>query len=307
MNSIKVSIIVPCYNSGKFITETLDSITNQTCQDWECIIVDDGSTDETVKVVRHYIYNDSRFRLYTQENQGAPTARNRGVLHAQGEYIMFLDSDDIILENKLLFQLDILENNHDVGVVYCDGYCFTQFDNHCEISEMPVPAKKEFGLVKAQDMFRQLFFANRLTIHSALIRKNIINKYGAFLEDLFHHEDHELWLRIARHGINFYSMPQKLVLYRKQTTSMSTGRANMRLGEARALRIHKHHNAISRYAVRVKERDVLKWLVRDLIKARRFDEAKHYLSYYFSECTNNQCPYIIRGVSLWIRVYITRK
>lgn len=107
----KLSIIVPCYNAGKYLAKTLDSVINQTCHEWECVIVDDGSTDNSIEIYSRYAEQDSRFVTILQENSGAGAARNNGIKIAQGEFILLLDADDWISENCVENVLDFFKEN----------------------------------------------------------------------------------------------------------------------------------------------------------------------------------------------------
>jgi glycosyltransferase involved in cell wall biosynthesis len=112
-----VSIILPTYNRAQLICEAIDSILNQTYQDFQIIVVDDGSTDNTAEVLKSYI---PKIRYIQQENKGPGDARNRGIEDAKGKYIAFLDSDDIWMDFKLEIQVDILERLTDVGFLFSD-------------------------------------------------------------------------------------------------------------------------------------------------------------------------------------------
>jgi len=96
-----VSIIVPCFNYGQFLSEALESLLAQTYPRWECIIVDDGSTDNTKEAVNFYVQKDSRFRYIYQVHRGVSSARNRALKEAAGTYIQFLDADDMLEKDKL--------------------------------------------------------------------------------------------------------------------------------------------------------------------------------------------------------------
>ncbi|MFC7670076.1 glycosyltransferase family 2 protein [Hymenobacter humi] len=113
-----VSIIIPCYNYGWLLAETLDSVLAQTYQQWECIIIDDGSTDTTRVVATSYQARDSRFRYVYQPNGGLSAARNHGLQAATGEYIQFLDADDLLLPQKLELQVALLASHPEYDVVY---------------------------------------------------------------------------------------------------------------------------------------------------------------------------------------------
>lgn len=118
----KVAIIVPCYNQARFLPKAIASIQAQTMPDWECIIIDDGSTDETATIAQTYCEQDKRFRIISKENGGSASARDLGLLHAKGEYIQFLDADDSIAPDKLEEQLDVLEQTKtDICVT---AFCF---------------------------------------------------------------------------------------------------------------------------------------------------------------------------------------
>ena len=95
-----ISIVIPCYNYAHHLSETLESVKSQLLEDWECIIIDDGSTDSTPEVSRVYTNADSRFRYYRQENQGLSAARNAGVKKIKGRFVQFLDADDLISPEK---------------------------------------------------------------------------------------------------------------------------------------------------------------------------------------------------------------
>ncbi|MCK4248925.1 MAG: glycosyltransferase family 2 protein, partial [Candidatus Omnitrophica bacterium] len=118
--SIKVSVIIPVYNSEKFIRETIESVLNQTYYDFEIITVDDGSTDKSADIINSF--NDKRISYVYQKNQGISGARNTAISESKGEYIALLDHDDLWLPQKLEKQIPLLENNDKVGLVYSDCY-----------------------------------------------------------------------------------------------------------------------------------------------------------------------------------------
>ena len=112
----KVSIIIPCYNYGNLILETINSILNQSLQDWEAIIVDDGSTDNTFTVCKDI--NDPRVKIIRQDNLGISVARNTGINKSYGDFLQFLDADDLIQHDKLKIQSEYLDDHPEVDVVY---------------------------------------------------------------------------------------------------------------------------------------------------------------------------------------------
>lgn len=124
MHMRQLSIIIPTFNQEAYLSQTLLSVKKQNYNNWECIIVDDGSTDSTKKIVEKFITEDSRFTYYYQQNQGPSAARNYGISKSNGEYILPLDSDDLISANYIKDAIDILEKNPRVKLVYCEAVFF---------------------------------------------------------------------------------------------------------------------------------------------------------------------------------------
>lgn len=137
-NNPLVSIIIPTYNRAGLIGETLQSVINQTYTNWECIVVDDGSTDNTKEVVKEYtnVYSNIQFHLRTTAPKGAPTCRNVGFQHSEGEYVLFLDSDDLLPSNFLISQVQSLKNTK-FGAVISSIKTFQNDITHT--SEWPFP------------------------------------------------------------------------------------------------------------------------------------------------------------------------
>ena len=120
MNKGMVSVIVTCYNQARCITNTLESIVAQTYTNWECIIVDDGSEDDSAAVINDFIKDNTRFTYLFQNNQGVSVARNTGFKLASGNFVNFLDGDDTFLPNKLKEQVQVFEDNPEIAVCICD-------------------------------------------------------------------------------------------------------------------------------------------------------------------------------------------
>lgn len=124
---MKVSIITPCYNSERYIKQTIISVQNQTLSDWELIVVDDGSTDNSANIVSQISEIDNRIKLIKKENGGSASARKLGLSLARGKYIQFLDADDTIDPNKLQYQVTLMDQKH-LDVTYTD-WCMVDMDN----------------------------------------------------------------------------------------------------------------------------------------------------------------------------------
>lgn len=140
-----ISIIIPNFNRASLIEETLNSIVVQTYQNWECIIVDDGSTDNSLEVIQNYIESDDRFKLYERPKhypKGANACRNIGIAKSEGDYLIFFDSDDLMMDNHVEVKLStILENDSDFIVArseFLDNKKNKQFMNYRGLSDLPI-------------------------------------------------------------------------------------------------------------------------------------------------------------------------
>ena len=116
----RVTVVIPCFNQGAYLAEALDSVRGQTFSDWECIVVDDGSTDSTAQVGQAYAHRDPRIRYVRQRNGGLSSARNRGLELARAAYVQFLDADDLLHAAKLELQLAALSGAPGNAVCFCD-------------------------------------------------------------------------------------------------------------------------------------------------------------------------------------------
>lgn len=123
MENQKVSVIIPTYNLARYINETVDSVLGQTYKNYEIIIVDDGSTDNTKEALSEY---GGKITYIFQENQGVSAARNKGIKEAKGEYIAFLDADDLWLKDKLELQIGLMNSNPEVAMIFTDGESFNE-------------------------------------------------------------------------------------------------------------------------------------------------------------------------------------
>ena len=118
--SPKVSVTIPCFNQAHFLSDCIASLQAQTCPHWEAIIVNDGSPDDTREVAKRLMQSDHRVRYVEQENGGLAAARNAGIYASRGEYLQFLDADDLLLPTKFELQLKLFMQNPEVDLAYCD-------------------------------------------------------------------------------------------------------------------------------------------------------------------------------------------
>lgn len=186
----KVSIIVPCYNAEKFINSCLDSVLKQDFMDWECLLINDGSTDNTLSLLQNYEEKDSRFRVFSKENQGLSATRNMGLSQAKGDYVYFLDSDDYIAENTLS---TLLQNEDKYDIV--TGITVTVNGDGKKISQLQHPKEKNstFENHKKQEILLYTIEKGLAPVaQNRLYKKNFLEKNNLFFKNGILHED-ELW------------------------------------------------------------------------------------------------------------------
>ncbi|MCS6850635.1 MAG: glycosyltransferase [Gemmataceae bacterium] len=205
-----VSVIVATYNYGRFIAEALRSLQRQTFADWEAIIVDDGSTDETPAVVQAFL-DDHRFHYRRIEHVGQSGAKNVGIRAARGRYVAFLDADDVWHPEKLARQLAVFERDPSLGVVYTGREWMTADGRPLE---RPAPT------LYRGDVLRAIFRTNFVCFSSSMVRRDVFADVGLFDESLTLAVDYDLWLRIAaRYRFDYVDAP--LVRYRVGHASLS--------------------------------------------------------------------------------------
>jgi len=205
-----VSIIVACYNQAQYLPETLDSVLAQSYVNWECIIVNDGSPDNTDEIAEMYCKKDSRFKYIYKENGGPSSARNAGLKISKGEYIQLLDSDDKLHFQKLEKQISTFENNEKLGISITN-YCM--FDDKNNI----FPSSDKWNN-KLSNNFRSdiLFRWDRnfsIPIHSALFKRTLIGQLK-FNENIFAQEDWFFWIEISENNPKVEYIDEELAFYR---------------------------------------------------------------------------------------------
>lgn len=217
----RVSVVIPAYNAGAFIAETLDSVLAQTYQDFEIIIADDGSMDDTGEKVKPF-FSDPRVQYAWGENGGVAHARNRGMTLARGEFIAFLDADDLWPKDKLEKQIAIMESHPEVGLLCGDT---TQFDEDgiwCKswFAEKGLDPAFFGTEVVVPDAFGKLLDVCFVSMGTVLLRKEAVDEVGDFDEAFRCVEDLDLYLRIARRRAIAWS-PEVWVLRRCHASNIS--------------------------------------------------------------------------------------
>lgn len=226
----KISVIITSFNAGRFIKECIQSVLNQTYEDYEIIIVDGGSTDNTFEEIKPFEDKINLIKLTQQKeyplNQDA-FHRNQGLKVANGEYIIFLDADDILLPKKLEIEASGLEKDSYLGMVYSDVYICNEYGKGYRL--MSKRTRPFSG-----NIFAHLVVGNFIPVHSAMVKRECIEKIGPFDETLPACTDWEMWLRIsAYYQIKYLNIP--LAKYRIHSTNISKNWKFMAEGHIKVL------------------------------------------------------------------------
>jgi len=216
MHRYHVAVIIPCYNSSKYIRKTLDSVLNQNYKDLEIVAIDDGSTDVTRKILESYLPKIRILSHPNNANLGAATSLNLGINETKSDLIAFLDSDDIWHPNKLKEQVKIFQKYSDVGLVYTNGYVIDEND-HILYKLFPDDFQEE-------NIPREILLKCYIkTPSSVMIKKEIFEKTGLFKTYLLNGQDHEMWIRMSEIA-KFYYIPDFLISYKKRPGQISLRR-----------------------------------------------------------------------------------
>lgn len=202
----QISIIIPCYNSEVTLENTLKSVIDQDYQDWEVIIVNDGSIDTTEEIALKWVDLDTRFRYFSKENEGLGKARNYGIERAKGIYILPLDSDNLIEKDFVVKAIEVLDSKKEIGVVHGHAKYFGE----------------KVGFWKVDE-----FNLSKILVHNyidacAIYRKNLWKKVGGYDENLpFQgHEDWDFWIGLGRLNVNFHHLNRVTFSYFVSSNSM---------------------------------------------------------------------------------------
>ena len=214
MKQSTVSAVIPVYNNGPYIAAAVESVLSQTLGPTEIIVVDDGSTDETAAVLKSF---GDKIKYVYQANGGEPAGRNRGLREATGEYIAFLDGDDLWLPNKLELQMDYFRQHPNCALVYSD---MSTFD---ESGVVDASVKERFQMtLPSGRIFAALFMRPLFGSGSVVFRRECANTVGYFDQDLLVGSDYEMWLRMARH-FDLGGIDQPLLKYRFHESMATRG------------------------------------------------------------------------------------
>lgn len=268
---------MPAYNAAKYIEESIFSAQNQTFKDWELIVIDDGSIDDTAQIVKRLQKSDNRIVYFYQSNKRLGAARNAGLRLAKGKYIAFLDSDDLWYPEKLELQVKLIESNK-YDLVFTNGYILN--DPSGLIEDYPSIS----GNYDSESMYKMEFWGNHIPVLSVLATKEIVEKTGfqGETENLFGCEDWDFWLRMARGGAIFYGMPDKLFKYRVHDNGMSRNLKQMQLAEFTAIFNNLDYRYISKPIAYKRLLQLAKNNIIPLVQFNMVNKAKYEIRALFT-------------------------
>lgn len=199
----KISVVMPVFNEERFVGEAIESILNQTFPDFEFIILDDGSTDNSAEIIKSY--NDSRIKLFQTENKGMVKQFNFGIVNSAAPLIARMDADDIAEANRFKIQFDILNENPEIDVIGSNVTFIDERNNF--ISEKKYPEVHE-------DIEFMMPVESSVCHPSVIMRKEVLNEIGLYNEDYDYAADFALFLNLISHGYKFYNVQRTLLKYR---------------------------------------------------------------------------------------------
>ena len=224
---MNVSVIIPAHNAARTLAEALESLRTQTFADWEAIVVNDGSSDETVAVAASIAQKDHRVRVVSQSQAGVGAARNTGIGLARYEWLLFLDADDWLVPQYFERMTHVLVSDPGLDAVYC-RWARVANDGTC--------VKEDFCLQRG-DMFSTFAYCAVFPIHACIVRRTLVTTVEGFDTSFRTCEDWDLWQRIARTGAKFGAIDETLALYRMQPASASKDGFQMFADGLRAFKV----------------------------------------------------------------------
>lgn len=223
----KVSIIIPVFNYAFVLEQTLGSLLEQRHQNWEAIIVDDGSGDHSREIVQRFVDSDRRYHYFYQENGGVSSARNLGISYASGDYIQFLDGDDLLSPGKLEIQIQHFRAHPQVDISYTDSFYFNHHHPSVLQPNIEMDGREWMHSLRGQgyDIVRSLIDQNIAVISSPLLKASVLQFGIRFRQGAAYLEDWEFWLKLAFAGFSFHHIkhPEAFTSIRLHTGSV-TGR-----------------------------------------------------------------------------------
>jgi len=223
--AITFSVVIPAYNAADTLGEAIDSVLAQTRQDFEIIVSDDGSSDNTAEVAAGFA--DQRVRVYRQGNAGPSAARNLGIAHAEGEFVSTLDSDDLWLPDYLVEMGRALEENPQAGFAYTDAWILHEASGRFRQATVAIAEQHPPAPTLPREQFITELLQRNFLHNSVTMRRAVLEQIGGYDPRLSHGEDYELWLRIAISGFAPVRVAGPLAIWRDRPGSLTEDQAAM--------------------------------------------------------------------------------
>lgn len=226
----KISVIIPCYNQGKYLDDAVDSVLNQTYQDFEIIVINDGSTDKyTNDLLKNY--KKPKTKVYSTRNQGLASTRNYGFKLSNGEFIQFLDADDILDSKKFEKQMDLFRKDNSIDVSYTN---YTYYYEDTKRQSEP-QMKKILGRNPFEDFLYKWQRGISIPIHCGLFKREVFNNLGPFISGFKAVEDWIMWIDISSRKCKFQYIDEDLAVYRIREDNMTRDKSFMLYWATRAV------------------------------------------------------------------------
>ncbi len=226
MKDPKVTVLMPVYNGQKYLRPAIESILNQTYKDFEFLIINDGSKDNSLDIIKRYADKDSRIRLITRPNKGLVATLNEGLAKARGEYIARMDCDDISLKKRLKTEVDYLDSHPDVGLV---GSNYSIIDGRGKV----LVSTNVF--THPDDLKLCLVTCNQYGHGSVMIKRSVLKQVGNYDKSVGHLEDYDLWIRISR-VTRVANIEEPLYRWRKTAGSITGANLELQIQQTFARR-----------------------------------------------------------------------
>ena len=281
---IKITVLLPVYNGEKYLAEAIESILNQTYKNFEFLIINDGSTDSSVKIIESY--NDPRIRLiHNEKNIRIISTLNKGIHLARGEYIARMDCDDISLSNRLEMQVAYLDKHSEVGILGGGVQIIDEKKNIISESIRP--------LTHFQNKWK-LLFGTTLLHPTVMYRKHLIAEHGGYSHDFIHCEDYDLWSRLCESAV-INQIPDVLLLLRKHDHNIGVLYKDISSENFIKISIQNILNLSSKYLDFNKVSQVIRWFHGEKLAInQQRNICKTLLAIYFQFISIYQLTYLDR-------------
>lgn len=284
----KISIIIPVYNVEKYILECLESIVNQTIQDIEIIVINDGTEDNSIEIVKSI--NDKRIKIISQDNKGLSAARNTGLKNANGEYIAFVDSDDFILINSAYEKMYNIAKKDKSDIVVGNAMYYYSVDKKYQMKM----EKEEFlnSPMKSEDYFVKCLETRRVyvPVWYNLYRTNLLKENSLYFKEGIYHEDEEFTPRVLLKAKNVSIYQEEFYAYRQRIGSIMNSKININKGLDvfnTCLQLDKLSENIQNVKLRRLFKRYLVYLILDQVNKYRFNKISSKIKWILIRNSNN--------------------